>query len=138
MINIKKLLDKAELEYEVDDDGDYQVVMSLAEDDEDEDEARTQLVVVGAEAQEAGCAEFIHIYSKAADIDDVPEEDLLELLKENSDFSCGAWEVAGDNLLFNCKILANDLSSDELLDIISIAARTADEKEAEYSDEDIN
>ena len=138
MINIKKLLDKAELEYEVDDDGDYQVVMSLAEDDEDEDEARTQLVVVGAEAQEAGCAEFIHIYSKAADIDDVPEEDLLELLKENSNFSCGAWEVAGDNLLFNCKILANDLSSDELLDIISIVARTADEKEAEYSDEDIN
>lgn len=138
MINIKRLLDEAELEYEVDEDGDYQLVMNLADDDEDEDEARTQVVVIGAEAQEAGCAEFIHIYSKAADIDDVPEEDLLELLKENSEYSCGAWEVAGDHLLFNCKVLANDLSSDELLDIISIAARTADEKEAEYSDEDIN
>ncbi|MGN0011825.1 MAG: hypothetical protein ACI37J_00710 [Candidatus Bruticola sp.] len=138
MINIKRLLDEAGLEYEVDEDGDYQLVMNLADDDEDEDEARTQVVVIGAEAQEAGCAEFIHIYSKAADIDDVPEEDLLELLKENSEYSCGAWEIADDNLLFNCKVLANKMSSEELLDIISIAARTADEKETEYSDEDIN
>ena len=138
MINIKRLLDEAGLEYEVDEDGDYQLVMNLADDDEDEDEARTQVVVIGAEAQEAGCAEFIHIYSKAADIDDVPEEDLLELLKENSEYSCGAWEIADDNLLFNCKVLANKMSSEELLDIISIAARTAYEKETEYSDEDIN
>ena len=136
MVDIENLLDEVELSYEIDDDGDYNVVMSL----DDEEDGRTQLVIVSGQAQQAveDGEDFVHVWSKAADISDIPTSDFKELMADSSQLGAGGWEIAGDNLIFTVKTLAAGLDSESLNEIIDFVASTADQKELEYSDEDVN
>lgn len=130
--DIEELLDKTELEYEKDDDDDYQIVMSVDDDDE-----RTQLVVINGETDELDDTSVYVIWSKAADIEDVDSDDFEDILGKNSECTIGAWEISNENLIFSVKV-PTSVEADELEEIISYVAITADEMEQEYSDDDDN
>ena len=59
-------------------------------------------------------------------------------MADSSQLGAGGWEIAGDNLIFTVKTLAAGLDSESLNEIIDFVASTADQKELEYSDEDVN
>ncbi|MGM9997985.1 MAG: hypothetical protein ACI38Q_01080 [Candidatus Bruticola sp.] len=137
MARIEKLLEDAELTYDIDDDNDYNIVIDLSDDDDDE--GRTQLVIVSCEKYEVSNngPNMLHIYSKAANINDLSKSDFQELLEDSCSHNVGGWEIAGEALIFTAKVL-DDIKADDLRSIIEYIAQVADEKEAEYSDEDIN
>ncbi|MGM9992486.1 MAG: hypothetical protein ACI376_06540 [Candidatus Bruticola sp.] len=139
MKRIEKLLEEADLTYDIDDDNDYNIVMDLSDEDNEEDKGRSQLVIVSCEKHEisANGPNMLHVYSKAADLDDLSKSDFQELLEESCSHNVGGWELAGGSLIFTAKV-PDSIGADDFRSIIEYVAQVADEKEAEYSDEDIN
>ncbi len=135
MIDIGKLLQEAGLNYEIDEDGDYNLVMALGNEGKNGVE-RTQLVIVCGQLQGED-PEFIHIWSKATEVDSLKEADFLRVMQDSGRQVMGGWEIAGNNLIFTVKTGIR-LTADELSTIISFVAYEADEMEASFSDEDIN
>lgn len=128
-VDVAELLDEIGLEYE-EDHGSYDAVIELEDD-------RTQLVSIGCEPYELDETSVIQLWSKAADVDDLDDDDFARLLMENGESAVGGWEICGDRVIFTAKV-PSSVTADELEEIIGYVAIIADETEKEFSDEDEN
>lgn len=129
MIDIEKLLDKAGIAYETDEDGDCNIIEELAG-------GRTQLVIVCGKTDLIKKTEIVQVWTKAASLEHVSKGDFKDLLQKNGEYHVGAWEICGQALIFCVRVPISAV--DALEHIIKYAALTADEMEKQYSDEDIN
>jgi hypothetical protein len=127
---VRRALEALGLQFEVDDDGDYRVIMAWSED------GRSQLVFVNSNTETLGDAEIREVwtvgYKKATD--ELSSRVASKLLEESSTYKIGAWEVVwrGETVLgvLNAKIPA-DASAKYLGEVINVVAATADEMEKE-------
>jgi len=134
--SVKKTLDKADLKYEIDEDGDFKMVIGL-------EEGRTQLVFVYSSVLTYDGVNVRTIMSplKVADNREELSEDLLyQLLVENGENKIGSWEIieAPDGkLMFQYVVkVPTDLNADDLRSMIGLAAVAADQIENKISTED--
>jgi hypothetical protein len=124
----KKALDKADLKYTVDADGDFQIVFSYDDD-------RSQAVFMKSATQKVGAIEVREVFSYAyRSTDPLPTSAAVDALKDNTTRKIGAWELLEGNgkqaLSFSVKIDATT-GPDALVTILRAVAQTADEREKE-------
>jgi hypothetical protein len=125
--NLQKLLDKAKLKYQVDDDGDYKITIDLGG-------GRTQLVYVRSVAHEFGTLkvrEVLSIGGASAEAELSPEVN-KRLMRENADTKLGAWSAQGRYAIYVCKIPA-DADARALADTVELTATVADRLERDLS-----
>jgi hypothetical protein len=134
--SVKKALDKADLKYEIDDDGDFKLVIGLGE-------GRTQLVFVYSSVLSYDDVTVRTIMSplKVAETREELGEDLLyRVLVENGENKIGSWEIIeapdGKRMLQYVVKVPTDLSADDLRSMIGLAAVAADQVEKSISTED--
>jgi len=124
----RKALEKADLKYTVDSDGDFQVVFSYDDD-------RTQAVFIKSATEKIGAIEVREVFSYAyRSKDPLPTSAAVDALKDNATRKIGAWELLEGNgkqvLSFTVKIDAVT-GPDALETILRAVGRTADEREKE-------
>jgi hypothetical protein len=125
-----RALNETGLKYEVDEDGDYKVVVSWAED------GRSHLVFVNSLTEVMGGQEIREVWAAAymAGEPSIPGKVALRLLEDNSKYKIGAWELVsndgGVRVLFNAKVPAT-ASPEFLQEVINAVAVFADELEKE-------
>ena len=120
---IKAALDRQQIDYEIDEDGDFRVIFTT-----DDDGDRTQLVFVNSNVEKYGeKLEIREIWSLGYRNDgSVPPALVKKAAKMSRDYVVGAWEVIGDNrLALVAKVPAN-LDDDTLLGTIGSIGRKAD------------
>lgn len=126
---VAKSLKKLKLNYELDADNDYKMVMNLGEP-----EGRTQLVFVGSAVHSYGSLSIREVFSPAFRVpaEGYPAEVAERLLRENNQTIIGDWKTsrAGDDYfaVFSAKVPAN-IKKDQLMEVISAVATTADTTE---------
>ncbi len=129
---VKKLLDTAKLYYEVNDYGNYRVLITLESDPE-----RTQLVLVMSVTEDYFGTEIREIVSVAGILPDYPDEyTMYNLMEENWTNKIGAWSMVqtdeGDvAVYYTVKVPAN-LSPKDLNNLINFVAKVCDKWEEEY------
>ena len=121
-------LKRLEIEYEVDEDGDYRIIVPC-----DAEGTRTQLVFVNSDVEKFGDAmEIREVWSVGYKNDaGVPLPLLKKAAKKSRDYKVGAWELAGskDNrLMLVAKVPAN-LADDPLFGTIASVGKNADDFE---------
>ncbi|QOW20822.1 hypothetical protein INQ41_06605 [Lysobacter ciconiae] len=126
-VSIGKQLDELGYEHDVDDDGDYKLVLEMEDD-------RTQLAYVRSPVHEFGSHRVREIWSPAYRVDGgrFPAPVSVRLLEDSHDSVLGGWVKQGDIAMFVVK-LAADASATELKDAIAAAVTTADAMETELS-----
>ncbi|QOY64024.1 hypothetical protein INQ40_06520 [Lysobacter sp. H21R4] len=126
-VSIGKQLDELGYEHDVDDDGDYKLVLEMEDD-------RTQLAYVRSPVHEFGTHRVREIWSPAYRVDGgrFPAPVSVRLLEDSHDSVLGGWVKQGDIAMFVVK-LAADASATELKDAIAAAVTTADAMETELS-----
>lgn len=125
---LEGLLKAADLQYEIDKDGDYKIVVQW------EKEKRSQLVYIGGEVEELGEVRLYTVFSPAhvlgaAGIDGARARHLLE---ENAKTKIGAWEIAGKNLYFTTKFPVG-VDAGQLHKLVLATAEVADDMELELA-----
>jgi len=131
---VKRLLDKLELKYVVDKDGDFKLIMKLAHD-------RTQLVFVNSNTEKFRNMEIREVWSVAYLPSDgiISESVALNLLRANTKMKLGAWQIqrigGKDAAAFTVK-LAADTDAETLNAIMVYVSEAADEKENELTQTD--
>lgn len=124
---VETRLDARGIKYEVDEDGDYKLLVSY------KDEGRTQLVFVSGRTESVNGLVLREVFSPAAKVgEDGVGGKALALLSENRTQKVGAWEVAGDTLYYVIK-LPDNVDATQLESAIDIVAEVADNKEIELS-----
>ena len=125
---VKKQLTELGYSYDVTGSGSFKVTLKLKSE-------RTQIVLISSKTYEYGGMEIREVYSPAASVEDKSawsHSNLFTFLEENENFKLGAWQILGGEapfvLQFGVRISANS-SAKILEDIISLAAKTADEME---------
>lgn len=113
--------------YEVDRDGDYQMVFDM-------DDGRTQLVYVRSAIENYGSLSLREIWSPGFQIKngDFPAAVANRLLVESNKAIAGSWVRQGETAMYVVKIDAN-ASADQLSDAIDAAIKTADKLEQELT-----
>ena len=125
--SVKSRLEARGVKYEIDDDGDYKILISY------KSEGRTQLVFVSGATQSVAGFQVREVFSPVARVEeDGIAKQALALLEENRRMKIGAWEIAGDVLYYVIK-LPDTVGATELEAAIEIAAQNADDKEIELS-----
>ncbi len=126
--SIRTKLDARNIQYEIDDDGDFKVTYSYKK------ENRTQLVFISGKTETVGGFAVREIYSPAARIekDNINGARALELMAESRQNKLGSWEIGGDVLYLVIK-MPDSLSAAQLESVMDIAAETADDMEMEIS-----
>lgn len=116
------------IQFEVDQDGDYQVTYSYKQ------ENRTQLVFVSGRTEEVNGLDIREVFSPAGRVaaDGIDGAKALALLAESRVQKVGGWELSGDVLYFVIK-LPDSVDAAALEAAMDIAAETADNKEIELS-----
>ena len=125
---VKAGLDAEQLNYDVDEDGDYKVTLSFHDDND-----RTQLVIVQSATFTYRQTEFREIFSAGLMLDDAGKMDLglaRRLLEENSTSKLGFWGVEDDVVWAIARIPANAPAS-TLREAINFVAIRADDLEKE-------
>ena len=120
---IAKQLGELDYQYEIDEDGDYKLVMEVEGD-------RTQLVYVRSPVHQYGSQSIREVWSPAYRIDGgrfpAPVSD--RLLEDSHASVLGAWVKQGEHAIFVVK-LAADADTASLDDAIEAAITTADAME---------
>ena len=126
---VKRMLDAKGTPFEVDDDGDYQILVSY------KDEGRTQLVFVRSVIETYGKQRVREVWSYGyqTDKDQFPSLVANRLLDASNKVKLGSWVKQGKSAVFVVKISA-EASADELDAAIDAAAAAADEMEKELDD----
>ena len=126
-VSIGEQLDELGYDHDVDGDGDYKLVLEMADD-------RTQLAYVRSPVHEFGSHRVREIWSPAYRIDGgrFPAPVSLRLLEDSHDSVLGSWVKQGDIAMFVVKIAA-DANTKQLEDAIAAAVTTADAMETELS-----
>ena len=127
---VKAQLESREIPFEIDDDGDFQIVVRLEDD-------RTQLVWVRSSVQETGSLRVREIWSPGyqSNTDRFPAAIANDLLARSNELILGAWVKQDQVAMFVAKIPA-DASADQLDEAIDLAAISADEVEQELTGKD--
>ena len=121
-------LKRLEVEFEVDEDGDYRIIVPC-----DAEGTRTQLVFVNSDVEKFGDAmEIREVWSVGYKNDaGVPLPLIKKAAKKSRDYKIGAWELGGskeNRLMLVAKIPAN-LADDPLFGTIASVGRNADDFE---------
>ncbi len=125
--SVASRLDARNINYTVDEDGDYQVVYSYTK------ENRTQLVYVSGSTESIGNFTIREVFAPAALLErDGVGARALELLADSSKKKIGNWEIRGDVLYFVIK-LPDGIDAEQLEQAMDIAAETADDMEITFS-----
>jgi hypothetical protein len=134
--SVKKTLDKADLKYEIDDDGDFKLVIGLGE-------GRTQLVFVYSSVLTYEGVTVRTIMSPlmvAATREELSADLLYQVLVENGENKIGSWEIIeapdGKRMVQYVVKVPTDLNADDLRSMIGLAAVAADQVEKKTSTED--
>jgi hypothetical protein len=115
---------------EVDEDGDYKVVLSYP------DQQRTQIVFVGGRTESIGGFTVREVFAPAARLSDGIDGDrALELMSDSRNNKLGSGELGGDILYFVIK-LPDELDAERLEVAMNIAASVADDMERELTGTD--
>lgn len=124
---IGRQLDTLDYNYEIDADGDYQMVFDL-------DDERTQLVYVRSAIENYGSLSVREIWSPGFRIKqgEFPAVIANRLLLDSNSAKIGSWVRQGDVAMYVVKIDAN-ASADQLSDAIDAAIKTADKMEQELT-----
>ncbi|WP_293717072.1 MULTISPECIES: hypothetical protein [unclassified Stenotrophomonas] len=127
---IGRLLDGLEYKYEIDGDGDYQLVFEMDDD-------RTQLVYVRSNVETYGSHRIREIWSPGyrSATPAFPAPVANRLLEDSNDSKLGSWVKQGDMAMFVVKVDAN-ASAEVLSDAIDAAAKSADGIEQELTSKD--
>jgi len=95
---VRKALDKTELKYMVDNDGDYCLLFS------------PEVVYINSQTETIGDLEVREVWCRAVKCEDgFSKEELLAMLKKNARVKIGAWQVLSDgkSAVFQCVVSAN-------------------------------
>ncbi len=130
---VKELLDRSEMKYEVDSDGDFKLINVF-------DNGRSHVVYIVSETSRLGDLEIREIFSIGyLAADGMPEEVARNLLMENRRIKLGAWALAqaGEREagVFRAQIAA-DTDAKTLLLTLRVVSKTADDKENELLESD--
>ncbi|WP_086617278.1 hypothetical protein [Erythrobacter tepidarius] len=126
--SIEQRLDAQGTKYEIDEDGDYKIVVSW------KNEGRTQIVFVSGKTEEVAGLVIREVFAPAAIIEkhDINGKQALALLEAAGQTKIGSWEVRGGVLYFVAKVL-DSLSAEQLDAVITVISETADDKEIELT-----
>jgi len=127
---IARHLEKLGYTYEVDEDGDYQMVFDM-------DDGRSQLAFVRSTVEEFGKHKIREIWSPGyvSKTAQFPEAVANRMLEDSQDAKMGGWVKQDKTAMFVVKIDA-DATTDQLSDAIDAAIRTADAMELELTKKD--
>jgi hypothetical protein len=127
-------LDRLGLHYTTTSSGNYSLTFDL-------DGGRQQVVYVMGKTSSAGKAQFREIWSRAGTLNELPEqEELHTLLDESGAQEVGFWAIedasdGGYNLYYSVKVPLY-LTDADLGELLTYTAQTADDKEQELFDDD--
>lgn len=126
--SVEKRLNALGTKYEIDDDGDYKIVVSWQK------EQRTQIVFVGGKTEEVAGLVIREVFAPAAIVDqhDINGKQALALLEASGQTKIGSWEIRGGVLYFVAKVI-DDLSAEQLDAVITVISESADDKEIELT-----
>ncbi|WP_303746391.1 hypothetical protein [Stenotrophomonas pigmentata] len=127
---VGRVLDTLKYKYEVDSDGDYQLVFEMDDD-------RTQLVFVRSTVETYGSHHVREIWSPGYKSEGPQFSALIanRLLEDSNDSKLGGWVKQGDVAMFVVKVDA-DASAEVISDAIDAAAKSADAIELEMTSKD--
>lgn len=127
---IARQLEKLEYTYEVDQDGDYQMVFDVEGD-------RTQIVYVRSAVEDFGSHKIREIWSPGyvSKTKQFPVTVANRLLEDSQDSKLGGWVKQDMTAMFVVKV-DSDASADKLSDAIDMAIRSADAMELELTKKD--
>ncbi|WP_445514539.1 hypothetical protein [Stenotrophomonas sp. 3(2025)] len=127
---VARHLEKLGYTYEVDEDGDYQMVFDVEGD-------RTQIVYVRSSVEDFGTHNIREIWSPGytSQTKQFPVAVANRLLEDSQDAKMGGWVKQESTAMFVVKIDA-DATADQLSDAIDAAIRTADAMELELTKKD--
>jgi hypothetical protein len=123
---VKRLLEKLEIKYTVDKDGDFIVVFDMGED-------RSQKAFICSSTQQYRDLEIRTIFSAGYESvieNTLPSNVANRLLEQNHRIKLGAWAKIGNIAVFESKIDAN-ADADTLLAVLNFTLEVADEMEKE-------
>ena len=125
--SVASRLEARGMQTEVDEDGDYKVVLSYP------DQQRTQIVFVSGSTESIGGFTVREVFAPAARLSDgIDGDQALELLSDSRNNKLGSWELGGDILYFVIK-LPDELDAERLEVAMNIAASVADDMERELT-----
>lgn len=124
---VGRQLDSLDYTYEIDADGDYQMVFDM-------EDGRTQLVYVRSNIENYGSLSVREIWSPGFRIkgNEFPAAVANRLLLDSNNAKIGSWVRQGDMAMYVVKIDSN-ASADNLSDAIDAAIKTADKLEQELT-----
>lgn len=127
---VKAQLEKKNTPYEIDEDGDFAILVRI-------DENRTQQVWVRSVVETTDHQAIREIWSRGyrTDAGAFPSKIANELLEHSNTLKLGSWVKNGDSAMMVIKIPA-DASADVLDEAIDLAAVTADKMELELTGKD--
>lgn len=128
---VRKLLDKRQLRYRIDEAGDFQIVFDLGE-------GRTQMAYLRPAVVAFGKARTREILSTAyqSDTDPFPPAIANRLLELNAGLKLGAFAKQGRSAVMIVKVPA-DAGADELNDALEATVRAADAFEKSVGGQDL-
>ncbi len=130
---VRTLLEKADLKYEVDEDGDFRLVFEW-------EDGRSQLVFISSATSALDGLEIREVWSVGYLSEDMmPAKIMKNLLEENAEVKLGAWQLLRmgekDAGVFSAQIAA-DTDAKTLGTVLNAVSITADEKEKELMKSD--
>lgn len=126
---VEKQLKALDLQYKVDDDGDFGIVF-----DTDETGERSQLAYVRSSVERYGSLRIREIWSPGYHVPagGLPAPVARRLLEASHESKLGAWTLQGEYAVYVVQLPA-DAPTDALRDALEIAVRSADRMEAELT-----
>lgn len=129
-LRVKAILEELELKYEITEDGDFKLVLSVNED-------RTHVVYVNSNTEFLDEMEVREVWAGGYGVDGpVPEEVANLLLRNSFDQKIGAWQVFGDEdfslAMFAVKLSAN-ANKETLRSAIAVVLNNADNVEMQLT-----
>jgi hypothetical protein len=126
---VKRMLDAKGTPFEIDDDGDYKILVNY------KDEGRTQLVFVRSVVETYGKQRVREVWSYGYQAPNDQFSSLVanRLLDASNKVKLGSWVKQGKSAVFVVKVSA-EASADELDNAIDAAAAAADEMEKELTE----
>ena len=127
---VKAHLESKDIPFEIDEDGDFQIVVRLDDD-------RTQLVWVRSSVQDTDFQQVREIWSPGyqSATERFPAAIANDLMERSNELILGAWVKQDQVAMFVAKIPA-DASADQLDEAIDLAALSADEVELDLTGKD--
>lgn len=123
---VKKILDASEAVYEIDEDGDFKVLIAFDND-------RSQIAYINSSCENLDNLEIREVWSIAYIADGrIPEEVLRVMLKQNQSMILGAWrlvELPGSDFAIFAVQIDADADQDSLRTALQTVTTVADEFE---------